>query len=104
MPNKTISIAKDFSRYPAGRFLDDGPANGELFQEKFLIDIMKNNDTVSIELDGTRGYGSSFLEEAFGGLARKGYDPDEILKKINLISSDESLIYEIESYIREGNT
>ena len=26
-----------------------------------------------MEIDGTEGYGSSFLEEAFGGLVRKGY-------------------------------
>lgn len=103
MTNKTISIAKDFSRYPAGRFLDDGPASGEQFRRDFLVDIMEGNQKVNIDLDGTRGYGSSFLEEAFGGLTRAGYTPEVIFNKINLVSEDASLIYEIESYIRDGN-
>ncbi|MCK5295500.1 MAG: DUF4325 domain-containing protein, partial [Alphaproteobacteria bacterium] len=45
--------------------------------------------------DGTAPYGSSFLEEAFGGLIRKGMD----IKKLELESKDSLLIKEIQTYM-----
>ena len=53
-------------------------------------------------MDGTRGYGSSFLEEAFGGLVRKGFSQDQILSSFELNSSDPSLIEEVHDYIAHG--
>src|SRR5690348_11610503 len=78
---KTISIAKDFSINPAGRFPQDGPFNGQKFRDEFLTPALANNDVVNVVLDGVSGFGSSFLEEAFGGLIRKGYFDHEALKK-----------------------
>ena len=52
-----------------------------------------------IEFDGARGYGSSFLEEAFGGLVRAGYSAKEIFDRIELKSQDRSLIEEIKGYV-----
>lgn len=69
----TINIAKDFSDVPSGRYRTDGPASGESFREDVLKVALESFDQVIIELDGTEGYGSSFLEEAFGGLVRKKY-------------------------------
>lgn len=68
-----ITIAEDFSENPAGRFRTDGPFSGEYFREDFLVPKLKDADELVIVLDGTRGYGSSFLEEAFGGLVRNGH-------------------------------
>lgn len=69
----TINIAKHFSDVPSGRYKSDGPSNGEAFREDFLKGALEKFDRVIIELDGAEGYGSSFLEEAFGGLIRKKY-------------------------------
>ncbi|MDX8406143.1 MAG: STAS-like domain-containing protein [Mariprofundus sp.] len=99
---KRINIAKDFSRYPAGRYSGDGPFCGEDFREKFLKKSMAANEQMVIELDGTRGYGSSFLEEAFGGLVRAGYTPEKINELITFEASDDSLIEEIKEYIEEA--
>jgi len=99
---KRINIAKDFSRYPAGRYSEDGPFCGEDFRKKFLEESIKNNEEIIIELDGTRGYGSSFLEEAFGGLVRKGFAPEVITRLITFETSDNSLIEEIREYIEEA--
>lgn len=96
----TVHVAKQFSRYPAGRNLKDGPYNGELFRKKYLEPNLKNHDRIEVVLDGARGYGSSFLEEAFGGLVRLGYGPSEIRSRISIVSKqDPTLNDEIWLYV-----
>lgn len=99
METKTISIAKDFSRYPAGRYISDGPFSGEAFRDSILVPAFTSGDSLTIDLEGARGYGSSFLEEAFGGMIRKGFAAKEMLAKIDFKSQDQSLIEEIREYI-----
>lgn len=64
-----INVAKDFSPTPGGRYKKYGPASGEAFREKLAL-YLSAGDSVEVSLDGAEGYGSSFLEEAFGGLVR----------------------------------
>jgi hypothetical protein len=91
LKDEMIDIAKEFSRTPAGRYFDDGPATGEKFREEFLIPQLKEYGSVEIILDGTAGYPSSFLEEAFGGLIRKGVmTATEARQKIRLIAFSEN--------------
>lgn len=99
MEHRTINIATDFSRYPAGRHLDDGPFSGERFRKDFLLPILKTGQRAKIKFDGARGYGSSFLEEAFGGLVREGFPPQKILDTFDLDCSDESIVEEVKEYI-----
>lgn len=88
MSTKKISVANDFSDTPAGRFKSDGPCSGEEFRDEFIIPALKNYDKVIIDLDGTLGYGSSFLEESFGGILRIGcFDIGTIKKKLEIHSS-----------------
>ena len=72
-----FSLAEHFSPVPAGRMRGDGPKSGEIFREDFLLPKLKQAEkeggAVEISLDGVEGLGSSFLEEAFGGLIRKRY-------------------------------
>lgn len=97
---KSINIAKDFTRYPAGRFRTDGPYSGERFREDLLVPALKATDIIEVELDGVAGYGSSFLDEAFGGLIRAHVlSSDDVHKRIKLHASDESLVNEILSYM-----
>lgn len=100
---KAISVARDFSRYPAGRYKTDGPYSGEQFREKFLLPVVAAGKRARVELDGARGYGSSFLEEAFGGLIRLGYTIEEVKSAFELISEDKSLVEEINEYIEHGS-
>ena len=100
---KTISVAKDFSRYPAGRFREDGPYSGQAFREDFLQGPLQQNEDVEVHLDGTRGYGSSFLEEAFGGLVREGISEQLILAHIKLVTDDPALSLEILEYIKNAD-
>ena len=43
---------------------------GEGSRERFLEEPLTKGEHVTVEFDGTVGYGSSFLEEAFGGAVR----------------------------------
>lgn len=95
-----INIARDFGRYPAGRYLTDGPYSGQAFREKLLVPALsRSQGAVLVELDGARGLASSFLEEAFGGLVREGFDSSTLLDRLQLQSIDPTLIEEIKEYI-----
>ena len=100
-----IVISKAFSDAPGGRFKKDGPKSGEEFRESILEPSFKglsDTDVLLIDMDGAFGYPISFLEEAFGGLARI-YGPEEVLRKLRFKSSEEpSLIPNVERYIREA--
>ena len=101
----TINIAKDYTKTPGGRLRIDGPFSGEDFRETVLKPkyemAKKTGESLEVILDGGYGYGPSFLDEAFGGLARITKDQD--LLSI-IIKSDEepSQIGNIIRYIREG--
>ncbi len=84
---KTISIANDFTRYPGGRYRKHGKGSGEEFREDFLVPNLDREEEVTIVLDGTAGYSSSFLEEAFGGLVRRGYGR-ELLHRLLKFKAD----------------
>ena len=97
-----INIAKDFTRYPAGRYRGDWPYSGEAFREKFLKPVLKSGGNATVVFDGAMGYGSSFLEEAFAGLIREGFSKREIQDAFQLVSEDDpSILIEIEGYLTE---
>lgn len=102
----TIDIGKDFSRAPSGRFRTDGDFTGERFREDYLVKALSNHDLVEVILDGTRGYGSSFLEEAFGGLVRvNGFSRADTEKRVLLKYTNPAYkVYadDILAYIKEA--
>ncbi len=102
-----LSIAKDFSETPGPRSREEGAFSGEEFLEDLLqpafIEAQKSHESLVINLDGVVGYATSFLEAAFGGLARM-HEPEDVLKTLELVCKDEpSLIEEIKHYIRDAN-
>ena len=100
METSVINIAEQFTRFPAGRYRSDGPYSGQRFREDLLVPALREFAPVAVQLDGTMGYGSSFLEEAFGGLIRtESFEPKDLQKRIKLESRDASLINEIEEYL-----
>lgn len=71
MKTKTISIYNDFARAPAGRYYPkDGKYPGERFRNEVLVPALRDFDSVVVIFDNETGYGSSFIDEAFGGLVR----------------------------------
>jgi STAS-like domain of unknown function (DUF4325) len=103
MSNKTIYIAKDYSETPAGRYKTDGNFSGERFREEFLYPALKENELVEVNLDEALGYGSSFLEEAFGGLIRvDGLELSEIENKLKVTSSRPLYKNRIRKYLEDA--
>jgi len=73
-----------------------------MLEPRFLL-AQEAGMKLVVDLDGTEGYATSFLEEAFGGLARK-YSIASVLATLDLVSLEETdLLEEILSYIREAN-
>lgn len=88
----TIRV-RDFAQSPGGRFADQGPSSGEDFRETVLVPALRgaiaSGEALIVELDGTSGYGSSFLEEAFGGLVREGvFSPAQINDHLRVIARE----------------
>lgn len=102
MTTTVINVGKDFSKYPVGRYLTDGDANGEKFRESFLKDALRRG-AVKVVLDDAFGYGSSFLEEAFGGLIRIGFLIADLRKNLTIETNDASLAKEIWQYIEDAS-
>ena len=105
-----IDIAKEFTEFPGPRYKRQGDGSGQEFLEKFLVpafnEAKKANKRVIIKLDGVRyGYPTSFLEEAFGGLARKfrKFGIEEVQKILDFESVTEPmLVTEIRHYIEHA--
>ncbi|WP_320751221.1 STAS-like domain-containing protein [Enterobacter roggenkampii] len=99
-----IINVKEFSKYPGPRYINLGEFSGEDFRESKLIPALLQDDDVTVNFDGVYGYGSSFLEEAFGGLVRHGIDVEKLNRlKNNLVCNDDpSIIIEVKKYIDEA--
>jgi len=107
MDKKIISVANDFSKTPGPRYIKEGDFSGELFRSKILepeyLNAVKENKKLEVNLDGTVGYATSFLEEAFGGLARI-YSAEKVLAILTIISTEEEYYKdEVTQYINEAN-
>lgn len=104
--NITLKVSRDFTDTPGPRRRDEGDFSGEEFLEKKLkpkyLEAFEKKVKLIIDLDDVEGYGTSFLESAFGGLARI-YEPKEVLNTLEIVSKDEPLLkQEIENYIKSA--
>lgn len=103
-----INIAVDFSRIPGARYPEEGDFSGQEFRQTILLpklqEAIKKKEMVTINLDGTAGLGTSFLEESFGGLIRVDkFDIESLKNTLEFISEeDPDYITEIWSYINEA--
>ena len=100
-----IKIATEYTQTPGGRFKDEGEFSGEDFRDTLLApkfqDAISHDEQLVVDLDGGYGYATSFLDEAYGGLARATKDPR--VMDIELISDDEPrLVEKIHEYMKQG--
>ena len=102
-----IDVATDFSMTPGPRFKRLGPHSGEEFREAIMRALSRHPDEeIEVFLDGTEGYGSSFLEEAFGGIVRhSGFPAAEIRRRLHIRARSrlyESYAEEAQNYLNEA--
>lgn len=104
----TINIANEFTPLPGPRYRNQGPGSGQAFLEDHLKprfrEAQDSGETIKIQLDGVKyGYPTSFLEEAFGGLARE-FGVDVVLRTLLFESHVEPMLTdEIRHYITHAN-
>jgi len=103
-----VKIADDYTKTPGVREEIEGDFPGEEFLEKILLPRFKQalaeKKKLFVDLDDTAGYATSFLESAFGGLAREYKDHKIILENLELKSDDDPfLIEDIIEYIKDAN-
>ena len=105
----TLNVAREFSDVPGPRSRDEGPYSGAEFLDALLLPEFNKaeacGEKLIVVLDGASGYGTSFLEESFGGLARKLGSTERVSNTIVIVSKDEPyLCDDISKYIREAFT
>lgn len=99
--HSVISVAKHFSRYPAGVSKADSDRSGEAFRE-ILVTKLRENDSVQVLLDGTGGFASNWLEEVFHGLvAKDSFTSEDLHKRLTVHATDESLVIEVWAYMND---
>lgn len=100
-----VNVAKQFTKLPGLRYIRLGRFSGEEFRQTFLVEPLRQGKTVIVELDGVRGYGSSFLEEAFGGTVRElDLDDTDALQRLKVETSVESWRLDVDEYIRTAKS
>jgi len=99
-----VSVARDFSVTPGPRYIKQGPHSGEKFRNSILLKSLKECTRLEVDLDGTAGYGSSFIDEAFGGLVREnGFNATDLKRRLTIVSKeDPSLIHDVFAAINEA--
>ena len=101
-------IAIEFSRTPSARNEQEVKNPGVKLRQiitPLIEECVKNNDRFIIDFDGAAGYGTSFLEEVFGGLIRVEHLKYKDLKNtLQFVSEEEpDLIEECWEYIDDAH-
>jgi hypothetical protein len=93
-----IVVAKQFSKYPAGRYRGEGPFPAEALRDDTLIPAL-NKGRVTVDLSGAYCC-ASFLEELFGGLYRAGFAKLALYERLSIVGGHEQ---ECWRYIAEAS-
>lgn len=110
MESIEIKISRDFTPTPGPRYIreSDIDNSGESFRKKILfptfISALERNKKLVVDLDGTAGYGTSFLEESFGGLIRiEKMEYQTIIDNLEIISNEEEFLNDdIQQYLKDA--
>lgn len=109
MESIEIKIARDFSYTPGPRYIEEGKNSGEKFRQEILTaafqKAISEDKKVIVDLDETDGYGTSFLEESFGGLIRNdGIPYNEIIDRLEIISKEEEYLKDdVYEYLKDAH-
>lgn len=83
----------NFTKYPGPRLKRHGPYSGEAFYEEMLLpsftQAVGDDARLVVDLDGTYGYASSFIDEAFTRLL-KDFGKEKVEDILGIISVEEN--------------
>src|SRR5437016_11906193 len=92
-----LNIAAEFTAFPGPRKKTEREFSGEQFLDELLrprfLAAREARNTLHVNLDGDAGYPTSFLEEAFGGLARE-FGSEEVKRVLEIACTDEPYLVE----------
>lgn len=87
---KIIIRVLDYTENPGPRFISQGKFSGEDFYQKVLnskmAECIRQNLEMEVWLDGTAGYPSSFLDQAFGELVYD-FTEGEARKRVEFVTT-----------------
>lgn len=96
--DKILKIA-DICTTPGGRSIASGPYSAEWFYNTYLLPAYKEavaeNANLTVDLNGTEGYASSYLDELFGRLA---WENRNTIKNM-LVDTEFSIVSTEEPYL-----
>lgn len=98
----TIKI-EDWSLYPCGRFRKHGEYSAEAFRDDHLIPALEKHECVEVDMNGPLAFGSSWLEECFGGLVRAGYSAKELEARLTVVGGRVIDHIQVWSFIEEAD-
>lgn len=104
-----LKVLTEFTSCPGARYAVEGHNSGEKFRQELLyprlLEAIKQNTQLTVDLDGTAGYSCGFLEEAFGGLIRVNLlSLSEVNQFLKLCSDEEpELLDEIQEYLEDAH-
>lgn len=82
----------DFTEYPDVRYIEQDENSGEQFYKDVVklnySKAISENKILTVDLDNTAGYASSFLDEAFGNLVYD-FEYDKIQNHLKIKSEQE---------------
>ena len=106
---ETIITVSDFTIMPYQRFRTEGTESAEEFREDRVVPALeiaiREGGTVTINLDGTLGYGIVWPREVFGKLVSKhGFTKKQLTNHLRFINHPERPSYDkqILDYIDEA--
>jgi len=104
----TYKIAIQFSRTPSARNELEGKNPGVKLRQiitPLIRECIRNKQKFFVDFDGAAGYGTSFLEEVFGGLIRvEHFKYSDLKNTLRFISKEEpDLIDECWEYIDDAH-
>lgn len=88
---RTYNFAKEFTRFPGGRLRKDGPFSGEEFREDVLLPLLEQFQLVKMDLSDTRGFGSSFIDESFGEVAKR-LGLERVMRQLEFTVNDDPML------------
>lgn len=93
---------RNFSETPGSRYRSDGENSAEEFRDEWVIPALEEHGSVVIDVWGTEGITSPFLEELFGGLVREVGADNVINKVFPAWNTPRNKVVEVYNYIEEA--